>query len=157
MRSFSCCVTGAAPKTIRCLKQMYTSGKPYAVILFTFFCGCSLFPQFNESGKESKLKCLYFSTGSLKIVYDCRSREKLVSLTIIDDSKSSPKPVYFRKQFDPAVGEYIFPFIRDSLDNKVFRIIISTTGSPSREGYTIYVKPEDFTKKSKVYCRYSPL
>jgi hypothetical protein len=130
---------------------------PLAFILLICFCSCSIFPQFNESGRESKLKCLYFLTDSIKIFYKCSSQQKIASLTVIDDTKLRWKPIYFEKKFDPAVSEYTFPFHKDSLTNKTFRILISITESHSREGYTIYVKPENFTNKNRVYCRYSPL
>lgn len=121
------------------------------------FNGCFLFPQFNENGKESKLKCLYFYADSLKLVYKCHTQQKIASLTIIDDSKSRISPIYFEKKFDIPVKEYIFPFSKDSLNNKTFRILVSITESHWREGYTIYVKPEDFLTNRKIYCKYSPL
>lgn len=148
------CVFRQAKTLYTITKQMF---KLLAVILIISFCSCSLFPQFNESGKESKLKCLYFYTDSLKLVYKCNTQRKIASITLIDDNKMSRKPIYFEKKFDPAVKDYVFPFSKDSLNNKTFRILISITESHWREGYTIYVKPEDFTNKGKVYCRYSPL
>jgi hypothetical protein len=140
------------------MKQVYTLGtKLFIFTVSIIFYSCSIFPQFNESGKESRLKCIYFLPDSLKLVYDCKTSKKIASLTLIDDSKLSWKPIYFKKKFDPAVKEYVFPLSKDSLNNKTFRILISITESHSREGYTIYVKPGDFISKGKVYCRYSPL
>jgi hypothetical protein len=93
----------------------------------------------------------------MKLIYNCRSQQKIASLTIIDDSESSWKPIYFKEKPEPAVREYLFPISTDSLRNKTIRILISITESHWREGYTIYVKPEDFSNKGKVYCSYSPL
>lgn len=126
------------------------------LVIISFY-SCFVFPQFNESGKESTLRCLYFNTDSNKLVYKCHTQQKIAALTIIDNSKSRTNRVFFEKKFDIPVKEYEFPFSKDSLSSKTFEILISITESHSREGYTIYVKPEDFVSSKKVYCKYSPL
>jgi hypothetical protein len=92
------------------------------LVLSILFYGCFI-PQFNDSGRGSKLKCIYFLTDSLKVVYKCRGGEMIERISIIDRGKNKSDTFSFAIGLNPAVSTYKFPFSRDSIKNKSLEIL----------------------------------
>jgi hypothetical protein len=93
----------------------------------------------------------------MKIKYECRKNELIKSITIIDDGKNKNDTFHFEIKFSQGVSEYTLPFSRTLLADKSISILLGITNSHFREGYSIYLKPVDFLKNKKVYCRTSDL
>jgi hypothetical protein len=117
---------------------------------------CSFFPQFNESGRESRLKCIYLTTDSLVLNYECK-RDAIEGFTIINHSISNSDSFSYSRKFDVPVTRYRLPVVRESIINKDVEILLDITNSHHREGFSIYIKPGDLNKYKKIYCSYSPL
>lgn len=108
----------------------------FLVLISIIFLGsCSLFPQFDESGKSSTPRCLYLRTDPLKVKYECREGQKIKSIYLSFYGSSGEKPVIYDLKFDPAVTEFALPFKKDTLCNKAFSIGIGITNAHWRERF----------------------
>ena len=123
------------------------------VLMFTFqSCALWMF-DFTASGK--RIKCLYLSTDSLKVRYECDEKE-IASITVYENKSARE---YFGKLIysNPSVnakGQFLLPLNRDSANGKFLQIEIHLSGDHYRMTYYIETKPGDIAIPQRIYSHF---
>jgi hypothetical protein len=120
----------------------------------SMIAACSFFPGLKGGVKSSELKCIYLTTDSLVLNYEC-AEDSIAGITIINHSAAEPDSSSYSITLPQPVVSYRLPVVRSSIVEKSIEIIMDITGSHSMESFTLVIKPGELNKRKKIYSSYS--
>jgi hypothetical protein len=124
------------------------------LFLTLFLAGSCGMWMFDWAGKGEKTTCLFLSTKSMEVRYECAAKKIWIITVAGSTGSDGNKRRLLHQKLESPVNDFSLPLNRDTLNGLYVTIEIHATDSHHRESYYLDTEPGDFNEDKVVYARY---